>query len=192
MKQSYTEFLQDILDAITEIELFISGVSYKAFESNREKTLAVVKLLEVIGEAVKKIPNERREQYPDIPWKSIAGMKDMLVHEYWQVDVAVVWATVQHSLPSLKAEEHTKNNLPDVLSRWRSRNTTERERSRTAQSFCVPNNIAAQGYDLSLNRYKEVVHEEVEHRAPKDILANLAKLEAEIQQGMKELEGMLG
>ncbi|EFA73815.1 hypothetical protein CRD_00575 [Raphidiopsis brookii D9] len=65
--------------------------------------MAVVKLLEVIGEAVKKIPNERRELYPDIPWKSIAGMKDMLVHEYWQVDVAVVWATVQHSLPSLKA-----------------------------------------------------------------------------------------
>jgi uncharacterized protein with HEPN domain len=65
--------------------------------------LAVVKLLEIIGEAVKKIPNERRVHYPDVPWKSIAGMKDMLVHEYWQVDVAVVWATVQHSLPLLKA-----------------------------------------------------------------------------------------
>lgn len=102
MKRSYTEFLQDILDAITEIDLFVNNVSYEAFESNREKTLAVVKLLEVIGEAVKKIPNDRRELYPDIPWKSIAGMKNMLVHEYWQVDVAVVWATVQHSLPSLK------------------------------------------------------------------------------------------
>ena len=52
--------------------------------------------------------------------------------------------------------------------------------------------IAAQGYDLSLNRYKEVVHEEVEHRAPKDILVGLAKLEEEIQAGMKELEGMIG
>ena len=103
MKRSYTEFLQDILHAITEIGLFVNGASYEAFESNREKTLAVVKLLEVIGEAVKKIPNERHELYPDIPWKSIAGMKDMLVHEYWQFDVAVVWATVQHSLPSLKA-----------------------------------------------------------------------------------------
>ncbi|MBG0744968.1 MAG: DUF86 domain-containing protein [Cylindrospermopsis raciborskii KL1] len=103
MKRSYTEFLQDILHAITEIGLFVNGASYEAFESNREKTLAVVKLLEVIGEAVKKIPNERGELYPDIPWKSIAGMKDMLVHEYWQFDVAVVWATVQHSLPSLKA-----------------------------------------------------------------------------------------
>ena len=70
---------------------------------------------------------------------------------------------------------------------------SERERPRTAQSFCVPKaDIAAQGYDLSLNRYKEVVHEEVEHRPPKEILAELAKLEEEIQQGMKELEGMLG
>lgn len=92
----------------------------------------------------------------------------------------------------LTAEEHIKNNLPDVLSRWQVRNTTERERLRTAQSFCVPKvDIAAQGYDLSLNRYKEVVHEEVEHLAPKDILANLTKLEAEIQQGMKDLEGLL-
>ncbi|MBW4616605.1 MAG: hypothetical protein KME21_25710 [Desmonostoc vinosum HA7617-LM4] len=66
------------------------------------------------------------------------------------------------------------------------------ERSRTAQSFCVPKvDIATQGYDLSLNRYKEVVHEEVEHLAPKDILANLAKLEVEIQQGMEKLEGLL-
>ena len=65
-------------------------------------------------------------------------------------------------------------------------------RPRTAQSFCVPKaDIAAQGYDLSLNRYKEVVHEEVAHRPPGEILASLGKLEAEIQQGMKELEGML-
>ncbi len=102
MKRTYTEFLQDILEAIAEIELFMKGVNFDAFESNREKTLAVVKLLEVIGEAVKKIPNERRECYPDLPWKSIAGMKDILVHEYWEIDVAVVWATVQHFLPPLK------------------------------------------------------------------------------------------
>ncbi len=102
MKRSYPEFLQDILEAITEIETFVSGVSFDTFSSNREKILAVVKLLEIIGEAVKKIPSDRREYYPDIAWKSIAGMKDVMVHEYWQIDVAVVWATVQHSLPSLK------------------------------------------------------------------------------------------
>ncbi len=65
-------------------------------------------------------------------------------------------------------------------------------RKRTEQSFLVPKaDIAAQGYDLSLNRYKEVVHEEVAHRPPSEILASLGKLEVEIQQGMKELEGML-
>jgi type I restriction enzyme M protein len=94
---------------------------------------------------------------------------------------------------ALGADEHAKNNLPDVLARWPQRSGSERERPRTAQSFCVPKaDIAAQGYDLSLNRYKEVVHEAVEHRAPKEILAELAKLEEEIQRGMKELEGMLG
>ena len=94
---------------------------------------------------------------------------------------------------ALTAAEHAKNNLPDVLARWAERAGSERERPRTAQSFCVPKaDIAAHGYDLSLNRYKEVVHEAVEHRAPKEILAALAKLEDEIQRGMKELEGMLG
>ena len=94
---------------------------------------------------------------------------------------------------ALSAAEHAKNNLPDVLARWAERAGTERERPRTAQSFCVPKaDIAAHGYDLSLNRYKEVMHEAVEHRPPKEILAELAKLEEEIQQGMKELEGMLG
>jgi type I restriction enzyme M protein len=94
----------------------------------------------------------------------------------------------------LDKNDHAKNNLPDVLARWKDRNNEEKERRRprTAQSFCVPKaDIAAQGYDLSLNRYKEVVHEEVAHRPPKEILAELAKLEEEIQQGIKELEGML-
>jgi type I restriction enzyme M protein len=93
---------------------------------------------------------------------------------------------------ALSVEEHGKNNLPDVLRRWAARNAAELERPRTAQSFCVPRgDIAAQGYDLSLNRYKEVVHEAIEHRAPKEILADLAKLEEEIQRRMKDLAGLL-
>ena len=92
----------------------------------------------------------------------------------------------------LSAEEHGKNNLPDVLARWQQRDGAERERPRTAQSFCVPKaDIAANGYDLSLNRYKEVVYEEVQHIPPKQILAELAELEREIEQGMKELEAMV-
>jgi type I restriction enzyme M protein len=94
--------------------------------------------------------------------------------------------------PPLSPEEHGKNNLPDVLARWFARDGAERERPRTAQSFCVAKaDIAAQGYDLSLNRYKEVVHDEIEHRSPREILAELAKMEEEIQRGMKELEGLL-
>ena len=121
---------------------------------------------------------------------------------------------------ALTAADHAKNNLPDLLARWRSLGfgvpasagksselqyaskhalppkggtpNPELARPRTAQSFCVPKaDIAAQGYDLSLNRYKEVVHEEVAHRPPGEILKALGKLEAEIQQGMKELENML-
>jgi type I restriction enzyme M protein len=92
----------------------------------------------------------------------------------------------------LREDEHTKNNLPDVLARWAEGAGSERERQRTAQSFCVRKaDIAAQGYDLSINRYKEVMHEQIEHRSPREILAELTKLEEEIQRGMRELEGML-
>lgn len=84
------------------------------------------------------------------------------------------------------------NDLPDVLSRWGLRTTTERSRGRTEQSFCVPKSeIAEQGYDLSLNRYKEIVYDEVEHRAPLEIIADLEKLDEEIAQGLAELKAML-
>jgi len=93
----------------------------------------------------------------------------------------------------LSEDEHARNNLPYVLSRWGERAGNERERPRTAQSFSVEKaDIAAQGYDLSLNRYREVVHEEVEHRPPKEILAELWRLEEEIQREMREFEAMLG
>ena len=91
----------------------------------------------------------------------------------------------------LTDDDYAKNNLPDVLARWEDREV-ESDRSRTEQSFLVPKaDIVGQGYDLSLNRYKEVVHDEVEHIPPKQILAELAQLEDEIQLGLKALEGML-
>ena len=100
---------------------------------------------------------------------------------------------------ALTADEHSKNNLPDVLARWAALRDQkskvrgqELQRPRTAQSFCVPKSeIANQNYDLSLNRYKEVVHQEIAHRPPTEILKALDQLETEIQQGMKELQGML-
>lgn len=81
--------------------------------------------------------------------------------------------------------------LDDILKRWKNL-SKEKSRARTEQSFLVPKaDIVANGYDLSLNRYKEVVHETVEHDSPKKILTRLAKLEDEIAKGRKELEGLL-
>jgi len=88
--------------------------------------------------------------------------------------------------------DHAENNLPDCLERWANRESTELQRERSDQSFCVPKtDIVAQGYDLSLNRYKEVVHDEVEHRAPSEIIGDLEKLETDIQQGLADLKAML-
>jgi type I restriction enzyme M protein len=89
--------------------------------------------------------------------------------------------------------EAEKNNLPDVVKRSAERNGAERERPRTAQSFCVPKaDIAAADYDLSLNRYKEVEHEEAVHESPATILADLRRIEVEIEAGMKRLDEMVG
>jgi len=95
---------------------------------------------------------------------------------------------------ALTEVEHGKNNLPDVLARWAARDGAERERPRTAQSFCVPKaDIARDGtYDLSINRYKETVHEAVEHETPAAIIADLKRLEAEIAEGLAKLEEMVG
>jgi type I restriction enzyme M protein len=94
---------------------------------------------------------------------------------------------------ALTEAEAEKNDLPDLVRRWGERAGTERARPRTAQSFCVSKaDIAAAGYDLALNRYKEVDHEEVAHESPAAILAELRRLEAEIAEGMKQLEEMVG
>ena len=92
----------------------------------------------------------------------------------------------------LSEEQHAKNNLPDALTRWRQRDGTERERAATEQSFCVPRvDIAANGYDLSINRYKEAVYDEVAYPPPAEILDELAALEGEIQTGIADLRAML-
>ena len=92
----------------------------------------------------------------------------------------------------LVEEEHKKNNLPDCLKRWKQRKGPEKERSKTEQSFCVSKEeIKEQGYDLSLNRYKEIVYEKVHNQPPLEILAELRELESEISKGMNELEEML-
>ena len=89
-------------------------------------------------------------------------------------------------------DEHEKNNLPDVLVRWHGRDDTELERAPTEQSFCVSKaDIAANDYDLSINRYREIVFEQIEYPAPRDILDELTTLEHEIQQGIELLKAKL-
>ncbi|MEE4273824.1 MAG: class I SAM-dependent DNA methyltransferase [Thermoanaerobaculales bacterium] len=93
---------------------------------------------------------------------------------------------------TLTVDEHAKNNLPDALARWRERDGAELSRVRTDQSFCVPKaDIAANDYDLSINRYKEVVYDEIEYQAPAEILDELTALEEEIQEGINDLKAML-
>ena len=93
---------------------------------------------------------------------------------------------------ALTADEHAKNNLPDALARWLDRDGAERCRARTDQSFCVPKaDIANNGYDLSINRYKEVVYDEVVYPAPTEILDEIAVLEDEILEGLAALREML-
>ncbi|MCJ7871471.1 class I SAM-dependent DNA methyltransferase [Phaeobacter sp. J2-8] len=94
---------------------------------------------------------------------------------------------------ALTEDEHAKNNLPDILTRWQALES-EADRPRTAQSFMVPASeiIATGSWDLSLNRYKEIEHEEVEHQSPAEIIAELRALEGKIAEGLDRLEGMLG
>ncbi len=106
-----------------------------------------------------------------------------------------VWFYDMHadgfSLDDKRTPQPDKSDLPDLLKRWQNR-AKEKGRKRTDQSFLVPKaEIAANDYDLSINRYKEVAYEAVEHDSPKVILKRLAKLEEEIEKGRKELEGML-
>ena len=94
---------------------------------------------------------------------------------------------------ALFEDEHAKNNLPDVLARWFERGGSEADRLRTDQSFCVPKgDIVGNDYELSINRYKKVIHEESVYRDPKEIIAELMALEDEINQGLADLDAMLG
>ena len=96
-------YLKDILRAIESIETFTAGIDFDTFRADDKTASAVIRKLEIIGEAVKQIPEEVRERYPDIPWKQVAGMRDKLIHFYFGVDPALIWQTIDKRLPPLKA-----------------------------------------------------------------------------------------
>jgi|CXWL01.1.fsa_nt_gi uncharacterized protein with HEPN domain len=96
------DYLQDMLDNAEKARRFVQGVEFEAFRDDEEKVYAVVRALEVIGEAARHIPQSARAKYSQIPWRSVTGMRDKVIHDYFGVDLEVVWKTVHRDLPTLQ------------------------------------------------------------------------------------------
>ena len=97
-------YLKDILTAMDAIEQFVKGLDVESFKNNDIVSSAVIRKFEIIGEATKNISNSIRTHYSQIPWKQMAGMRDRLIHGYSEVDLNLVWETIQNRLPKLKSD----------------------------------------------------------------------------------------
>ena len=97
-----TIYIQDIIDAINKAMKFVEGMEYEDFIRDDKNIFAVIRVIEVIGEAVKNIPEDVKKEYPEIPWREMAGMSDKLIKGYFGVNLKIVWKTVNEEIPPLK------------------------------------------------------------------------------------------
>jgi uncharacterized protein with HEPN domain len=113
MPRDFRVYLEDVLGAIGKIRRYTKGLSRPAFARD-EKTLdAVVRNLEVIGEAVKQLPAELRAREPSVDWQKIGGLRDVLIHQYFGIDVDILWDVIQNKLPALEVSVSALLHEPD-------------------------------------------------------------------------------
>ncbi len=101
-KRSYRMFAEDIQESIDKIEQYIKSLTYETFVENEMAVDAVIRNLEIIGEASSNIPEDMREKYPDIPWKRMIGLRNIAIHEYFGVDLTIIWEIITRNLPETK------------------------------------------------------------------------------------------
>lgn len=101
MSRTYDDYLQDILEAASHAVIFLNGIEFETFAKSIEKQYAVTRALEIVGEAARNIPKEIQDLYPQLPWKEMIGMRNIVSHEYFGVDNQVIWRTVKEDLPPL-------------------------------------------------------------------------------------------
>jgi uncharacterized protein with HEPN domain len=107
MPRDYKVYLEDILESVANIREYVGGFVFETFAKDKKTLHAVIRNLEVIGEAAKKIPSEIRAKSQDIDWKRISGLRDILVHEYFGVDLEILWDIVQNEIPVLESKVRT-------------------------------------------------------------------------------------
>ena len=101
-RRDYRDYLQDILDAVNDIENFVDKMSFEEFVKDRKTLNAVVRSIEIIGEASKNIPEALKAKHQELPWKQMTGMRDKLIHAYFGVDVETLWKATKENIPPLR------------------------------------------------------------------------------------------
>ena len=104
MAKDITVFLKHIIESTELIEKYLDKKSLKDFLASSQAQDSVIRRLEIIGEAVKNIPEDFRKSYPDLPWRKIAGLRDILIHQYFGIDLELTWEAAKQNMPELKTE----------------------------------------------------------------------------------------